>query len=84
MLSTNLVITPQEIKKQESDMETIESMVDRLGITEVMLLLTHICGEKAEHIRENWQDQELAKRWDSVTDALISKRLSNALNKLPK
>ncbi len=82
MLSTKLLITPQEMKKQESDMEAIESMVDRLGMAEVMLLLTHICGEKAEHIRENWQDQELAKHWDSVADALISKRLSNALNKL--
>ena len=72
-----------------ADMEIIESLVDRLGMTEIMLLLTHICGEKAEHIREigqrwphDWQDEELAKRWDIVADALISKRLSNALNKL--
>ena len=82
MLSTNLLITPQKMKEHESDTDAIESMIDRLGMSEVMLLLTHICSEKAEHIRANWQDEELAKRWDSVADALISKRLSNALNKL--
>ena len=59
--------------------------VDPYGMAHVVqtLLLVHICDEKAEHIRSNWQDEGLAKRWDIVVDSLISKRLSKALGGLP-
>ena len=79
-----MLATANKIEQQNKDMSELESMIDRLGMSEIMLLLVHICDEKAEHIRSNWQDEGLAKRWDLVVDALISKRLSKALGGLPK
>tara|TARA_R110002073_G_scaffold327139_1_gene507566 strand:+ start:479 stop:769 length:291 start_codon:yes stop_codon:yes gene_type:complete len=79
-----MLATANEIEQQNKDMFELESMIDRLGMSEIMLLLVHICDEKAEHIRSNWQDEGLAKRWDIVVDSLISKRLSKALGGLPK
>ncbi len=77
-----ILATPTQIKQHENDVYDLETMIDRLGMAEIMFLLTHICDEKAEHIRENWQDEDLAKRWNIVAEALISKRLSNALGNL--
>jgi hypothetical protein len=77
-----ILATPAQIEQHEKDVFDLETMIDRLGMAEIMLLITHICDEKAEHIRENWQDEEMAKRWDIVAEALISKRLSNALGNL--
>ena len=77
-----ILATPAQIEQHENDVFILETMIDRLGMAEIMFLLTHICDEKAEHIREVWQDEELAKRWNIVAEALISKRLSNALGNL--
>lgn len=41
----------------------LEAMVDRCGLETVVGALAIICGEKAEHIRANWQDRTLAKAW---------------------
>ena len=77
-----ILATPTQIEQHEKDVFDLETMIDRLGMVNTMLLLTHICEEKAEHVRENWQDEELAKRWHIVADALISNRLSKALGNL--
>lgn len=50
--------------EQELDMEALEAMVDRHGLTQVLIMLHHICGEKAEHLRSNWQDDASAKYWE--------------------
>lgn len=50
--------------------EALERYVDCLGLSETIELLATICEEKAEHIRENWQDQSTAQTWDKDAKAL--------------
>lgn len=54
----------------------LELLIDRTSATEVLIALCEICGDKAEHIRENWQDDETCKPWDkaaAVLDRTIGK-----------
>lgn len=47
----------------EQDVETLETMVDRVGLYETLSMLEAICAAKAEHIETNWQDRGLARLW---------------------
>ncbi len=47
----------------ESLTDRLESMIDRHGLTHVLIGLGLVCHEKAEHLRANWQDRESAKQW---------------------
>jgi hypothetical protein len=42
----------------------IEGMVDRTSVAAVLEALGNICYEKAEHLREAWQDHGAAKTWE--------------------
>ena len=53
------------------DTETLELLVDRLTMPEVLNLLTAIATFKAEHIQTDWQDSPLAASWDRAA-ALLS------------
>tara|TARA_Y100000310_G_scaffold321116_1_gene378355 strand:+ start:264 stop:524 length:261 start_codon:yes stop_codon:yes gene_type:complete len=64
-------------------LEDLERLVDKHGMAKIMFGLVHITDDKAEHVQCNWHDLVLADAWRKVSDALISKRLSNALNRLP-
>ena len=64
-------------------LDDLESMVDKHGMINIMLGLVHICDEKSEHVRCNWQDLVLSDAWRGISNNLISKRLSQALNRLP-
>jgi hypothetical protein len=43
--------------------ESLEKLIDDYGLLGVMLAAAEICRLKAAHVRTNWQDKELAKRW---------------------
>lgn len=65
-------------QEQGLDIEALEGMVDRHGLDGVLNMLSEICGEKAEHVRSNWQDEPGGKIWDkraSIVDAATSKVL---------
>ena len=64
-------------------LEELESLIDKHGLAKIMTALVYITDEKAEHVKLNWEDLVLADAWRKVSDALISKRLSHALNRLP-
>ena len=70
-------------------LEDLEGLIDKHGMAKIMLGLVHITDDKAEQLgcklqeRGFWQDLVLADAWRKVSDALISKRLSHALNRLP-
>ena len=49
-------------KQNEYDLEQI---IDQEGLADVLLAIAGICFGKAEHLRTNWQDHTMAKRWDS-------------------
>lgn len=46
-----------------ADMQAIEAMIDRTDAGALVAAVGYICGEKAQHIRENWQDNRLAQEW---------------------
>jgi hypothetical protein len=43
--------------------EQLEPIIDRYGLDNVLDMIGLICGQKAKHIAENWQNTALAKRW---------------------
>jgi len=53
-----------EVREQQRFEEEIESIIDHKGIAAMLNAMANICHEKAQHIRENWQDDETAKVWD--------------------
>jgi hypothetical protein len=51
----------RDLDQQEKNQ--IEALIDSCGLSSVLMALSEICGEKAEHIATNWQDATLAKHW---------------------
>ena len=48
-----------------SDMErTLESYIDKISVPNLLEAVSRICIEKAQHIRENWQDESMAMAWE--------------------
>lgn len=50
--------------------ETLESMIDKHGLLHIITGLELVCGDKAEHLRVNWQDKVTARAWDRVANRL--------------
>jgi len=51
-------------------MLALETMIDTVGLSNTLYAIANLCSDKAEHIRSNWQDEALAKRWDQRMIAL--------------
>ena len=52
--------------------EKLEHLIDRSSVTEVLQQLVFIANTKAEHVRANWQDENLAKRWERAAKGVDS------------
>jgi hypothetical protein len=50
----------------------LEQMVDQHGLYHVLVGLALMCGEKADHIRANYQDDALAHKWDRAANTIFS------------
>lgn len=48
----------------------LEALIDASCLWNVVAELADIATQKANHIRENWQDPETAKPWDKAAAAL--------------
>ena len=61
---------------REQMKESLESLVDRApdGIEDVLAMLSEICSDKAEHLRDNWQDKESAKYWIRMSNRIEAAR----------
>ena len=57
---------PQPMNQEE----TLEGMMDNMGLPEVLLILQSICYAKADHIEANWQDYGLAREWKMTGNTL--------------
>jgi hypothetical protein len=44
----------------------IEFAIDTMGVSGLLSAIAEICNEKADHLRENWQDNAAAKDWDKT------------------
>lgn len=58
--------------------EGLETMIDRSSLLHVVSGLVLICTEKAQHIREHWQDETAAKSWDH--DARLLEKILGKLD----
>ena len=63
--------------------ELLEELIDKHGILHVLTGLECVCTEKADHIRVNWQDKELARRWDRVARKIYIAANCAQENELP-
>lgn len=45
------------------EIHTIEALIDRYGLAQVLTEVSQLATDKAAHIRENWQDDKLAAKW---------------------
>lgn len=60
-------------------MDDIENLIDKYGLEGICDAISHICGEKADHVRSTWQDEPMAKAWEKnakLFDALTAKIVS--------
>jgi hypothetical protein len=62
-------------------MIALEAMVDHATIRNVAYALAHICWDKADHVRSNWQDEALAKDWERNARAID--KLASRLDSIP-
>ena len=54
----------------QSELDALEALIDAAGIEAVVQGLSEICGLKAEHNAQAWQDTPLARRWATLEGAL--------------
>jgi len=54
--------------------DDLEMMIDKHGLSKVLFWIAEICHEKADHVKSNWQDRELAKAWN--VDAKAVERIA--------
>lgn len=47
----------------DKDQETLEAMIDRLGLGAVLERIGQVCFDKEDHLSSNWQEQHAAKGW---------------------
>jgi hypothetical protein len=76
-----LRINNKKMDAKEFD-SLLEDMIDETSLVEVISTMSSICFGKAEHIRSNWQDENLAKLWDraaKVLDTLSNHKTLEAL-----
>lgn len=63
-------------ERRKVALETLETLVDDLSMTEALELLYEVACLKAEHLRANWQDEHSAKLWDRTATRLDQSRLA--------
>lgn len=51
---------------QQAIQETLEGIVDRYSMSDVLDALALVCIDKGEHLRSNWQDKASARVWDRI------------------
>lgn len=50
--------------------DDVEDLIDQEGLIAVLVILVEICHAKAVHVRETWQDEPLAKKWEKAATVL--------------
>jgi len=61
----------------KADQDSLESMIDRSNVSEVIESMAEVCYEKGSRLRENWQDDISGALWDKLGD-----RLNRVANKI--
>jgi hypothetical protein len=57
----------------ENDSATaLENYIDTHSVDDLLMLISEICEDKAQHIAANWQDFTLAKAWARIAKKIGS------------
>jgi hypothetical protein len=63
-----------EFRHYKTDMnkttEALELLIDATSLSDVLQQLSEICFEKADHISASYDDQALARKWQSASNRL--------------
>ena len=51
--------------------DSLEAMIDASTLATVVDALAEVCYMKADHIRENWQDNITSRPWDIAAGKLV-------------
>ena len=73
--TADIVIFSHDSEKEKYELEQI---IDKIGIPKICFLIADVCNEKADHVRSNWQDNNISKIWEH--DANMFNNLANRLN----
>jgi hypothetical protein len=57
--------------------EQVEKMIDAMGVDQLLHTIAQVCSDKADHIRDNWQDNALAHVWEKK-----AAQITNLANKV--
>lgn len=52
------------------DKQTLEQLIDKMGLDHVLQAISEICSEKADHIRASYSDKVLERQWRSASNAV--------------
>lgn len=50
--------------------EEVERLIDASSLLDMLTAIECVCGEKADHLRANWQDGLTARRWEQASKAV--------------
>ena len=53
------------------ELDALEALIDAHTLADVVGALAQLASEKADHIRENWQDDTTAEVWDNHATHLL-------------
>ncbi len=56
-------------------LDGLEQAVDQTSIASIVGYLAQVAYDKAEHVTVNWQDDALAKRWQTIAEQLDAMKL---------
>ena len=66
-----------------AEYSALEKLIDECGGRAVILAVSDIFGDKAEHIRANWQDDALGHDWQSAANLLGRTAYMPQIERLP-
>ena len=64
MNTPNVILSPEDIQ------DSIEALIDKNSANFVLNCIVQIAHGKADHLRENWQDENAAKQWEKLASKL--------------
>jgi len=59
--------------------DLIERCIDANNLQETLQMISSVCWEKASHVLSNWQDKELAGRWEKAAKAVESLSVKSSI-----
>ncbi len=72
------------IQKHNEALDQIERLMDAWQVGGLLDLMAEVASAKADHIRENWQDEITARTWDEIATRLIMLQHSIMNRRAPK